>query len=65
MKGIVQASIKRQKHQTSVKNAMFIFVKPVWSNIIPIVNQKGNRLYHIFVMKGAFSSFYFVFRVFC
>ena len=64
MKGIVQANIKRQKHQTSVKNAMFMSAKSVWGDIIPIVNRKENRLYDIFVMKAAFFNFSFVFRVF-
>ena len=64
LKVIVQANIKRQKHQSYVKNVMFMSVKSVCSDIITIVNQKGNRLYDIFVMKGAFASFYFVFRVF-
>ena len=43
---------------------MFMSAKFVSSDIRHIVNQKGNRLYDIFVMKVAFSSFYFVFRVF-
>ena len=38
--------------------------KTVLSDVIPIIDQKGNRLYDIFTMKVAFSSFYFVFRVF-
>ena len=38
--------------------------KAVSNDIRAIVNQKRNRLYDIFVMKIAFSSFYFVFRVF-
>ena len=38
MKGIVQANIKRQKHQTSVKNVMFMSAKSVSNDIIPIVN---------------------------
>ena len=37
--------------------------KTVLSNVIPVVNQKGNRLYDLFAMKVAFSSLYFVFRV--
>ena len=64
MIGIVQAYIKRQKLQTSVKNVMSVSAKSVLSNIIPIVNPKGKRLYDIFIMKLAFSSFYFVARVF-
>ena len=38
--------------------------KTVSSDIIPIVNQKGNGLYDIFAMKVAFSGLYFVFRAF-
>ena len=64
MKRIVQTNIKRQKDQTSVKNVMFMSAKTVSSDIIPLVNRKGNRLYDIFAMKIAFSSLYFVFRVF-
>ena len=64
MKRIVQANIKRQKHQTSVKNVIFMSAKTVSSDIILIVNRKGNRLCDIFAMKVPFSSFYFVFRVF-
>ena len=59
MKRAVQASIKRQKHQTSVKNVMFMSAKTFSRDIITIVNQKANRLYYIFAIKGAFSSFYF------
>ena len=58
----MQANIKRQKHQTSVKNVMFMSAKTVSSNIIHVVNQKEN--YDIFAIKVAFSSLYFVFRVF-
>ena len=32
--------MKRQKHQTSVKNVMFMSVKTVSSDIIPVVNRK-------------------------
>ena len=64
MKRIVQANIKRKKHQTSVKNVMFMSLKTILSNIIPIVNRKGNKLYDILAMKVAFSSLYFVFRTF-
>ena len=56
MKRIVQTNIKRQKHQTSVKNVMFMSAKTVLDDIILVVNQKGNRLYDIFAMKVAFSS---------
>ena len=64
MKRIVQANIKRKKHQTSVKNVMFMSLKTILSNIIPIVNRKGNKLYDILAMKVAFSSLYFVFKTF-
>ena len=63
MKRMAQVNIKTQKHQISVKNVMLMSVKTVSSNIIPTVNQKGNRLYDIFAMKVAFSDLYFVFRV--
>ena len=56
MERMVQASIKRQKHQTSVKNVILMSEKTVSSGIIPVVNQKGNRLYDIFPMKVAFSD---------
>ena len=56
--------MKRQKHQTSVKNVMFMSAKTVSSDIIPVVNRKGNRLSNILAMKVALSSLYFVFRVF-
>ena len=36
-------------------------LKNVSSNIIPVITQKGNRLYDIFAMKVAFSSLYFVY----
>ena len=64
MKRLVQANIKRQKHQTSMKNVMFMSARTVSSDIIPVVNQKGNRLYDIFAMKVAFSRSCFVFRAF-
>ena len=64
MKGIVQPTKKGQKHQPSVKNVMLMSAKSVSSNIIIIAIQEGNTLYDILVMKVAFSSFYFVFRVF-
>ena len=56
--------MKRQKHQTSVENVMFMSAKTVSSDIIPVVNRKGNRLSNILAMKVALSSLYFVFRVF-
>ena len=61
MKRIMQANIKRQKHQTSVKNVMFMSAKTVSSDCIPVVNQKGNILHDIFAMKAAFSSLFFDF----
>ena len=64
MKIIVQTNMKRQKHQTSVKNVMFMSAETVSSDIIPVVNRKGNRLSNIFAMKVALSSLYFVFRDF-
>ena len=43
---------------------MFMSAKSVSGDIVPRVNHKGNRLYDIFVIKVAFSSLDFVFRVF-
>ena len=65
MKRIWQANIKRQKHQTSLKSVMFMSAKTVLSDVIPIINQKGNRLYDIFTMKVAFSSFFLFSEFFC
>ena len=42
-----------------------MLVKTVLTDIIYVVNRKGNRLYDIFEIKVAFSSCYFAFRVFC
>ena len=42
MKGIVQANIKRQKYQTSLKTVMFMSAKSVSSDIILVFNRKGN-----------------------
>ena len=53
MKRIVQANIKRQKHQATAKYLMFMSAKTVSSNIIPAVNQNGSILYNIFAMKVA------------
>ena len=65
MKTMVQANIKRQKHQTSEKNVILISAKTISSNIISsIVSQKRNRLYDMFAMKVAFSDLYFVFLEF-
>ena len=58
MKRMVQANIKRQNYQTSLKNVIIMCTKTVSGNIIPVVNQKGNRLYDIFAMKVAFSGLY-------
>ena len=58
MKRIVKANIKREKHETSVKNVMLMSSKSISSDIKPIVNRKGNRLYDIFAMKVAFSIFF-------
>ena len=38
--------------------------KTVSSDIIPLIKQKGNRLYDIFAMKVAFSGLYFAFGLF-
>ena len=64
IKRMVQANIKRPKHQTAVKNVMLISTKAVLSDIIHVVNWKGNILYDIFAMKVALSDLDFVFRVF-
>ena len=64
IKRMVQANVKRSKHQTAVKNVMLISTKAVSSNMIPVVNWKGNRLCDIFAMKVALSDLDFVFRVF-
>ena len=53
-----------QKHQTSVKNVIFMSPKTVSRDTILVVYQKGRRLYYIFAIEVAFSSLYFVFRVF-
>ena len=58
MKRIVKANIKREKHETSVKNVMLMSSKSISSDIKPIVNRKGNRLYDISAMKVAFSIFF-------
>ena len=59
MKRVVQVNIKRQNYQTSVKNVILMTAKTILSNIIPVANQKGNRLYNIFAMKIALSGLYF------
>ena len=58
-KRMVQVNIKRQNYQTSVKKVILMAAKTVSSDIIPVVNQKGNRLYNIFAMKIALSGLYF------
>ena len=65
MKRIAQANIKRQKHQTSVRNVIFMSAKSVLS--LHIVNQKGNRLYDIQLYicnESSYFQFLFGFRVF-
>ena len=64
MKRMVQANIKRQDYQNSGKNVILMSAKTVSSDIIAVVNQKGNTVYDIFVMKITFSGLYFVLRVF-
>ena len=64
MKRMMQANIKRQTYQKSVKNVILLSAKAVSSDIISIVNQKQNRLYDIFSIKVAIYCLYFVFRVF-
>ena len=64
MKRMVQANIKRQNYNFSVKNVVLMPAKTILSNIIPVVNQKRNRLYDIFAMKVLFSGLCFVFSVF-
>ena len=56
MKILVQANIKRRKHQTFVKNVMLMFEKAISSDIASVVNRKE--------MKVAFPNLYFAFRVF-
>ena len=62
---IVQANKKRQKPQTSLKNVMFISPKTVSTDITPAVNQKRNRLYHIFAKKVAFLIYILFSEFFC
>ena len=64
MKGIVQANIKRQIPPTSLKDVMLVSTETVLSNMLPIVNQKGNRSYGIFEMKIAFLVFILFSEVF-
>ena len=65
MKRMVQANMKKQNYQTSVKNAILMSAKTVSSDTIHIGNQKGNRLCDIFAIRVAFFWFIFCFfRVF-
>ena len=61
---MVQANIKREKHQNFVKNVMLMSAKTVSSDIVSVVNRKRNILYDIFAIKVGFYGLYFVFRVF-
>ena len=63
LKRMVQTNIKRPKDQANVKNVMLMSAKTVSSDIIPVVNWKGNILHDIFVIKVAFSGLYFIFKV--
>ena len=56
MKRMVQANIKRQNYQTSVTKVILMSVETLLSDVIPVVNQKGSRLYDIFAMIVACSS---------
>ena len=49
IKRMVQTNIKRQKYQTSEKNVILVSAKTILCDIIPVVNQKGNRLYMIYL----------------
>ena len=55
---------KRQNYQTYYQNIILMSAKSVLSDIIPVVNQKGDRLYDIFATKVAFSGLYVVLRIF-
>ena len=46
---MVQTNIKRQKYQTSEKNVILVSAKTILCDIIPVDNQKGNRLYMIYL----------------
>ena len=61
---MVQANVKRQNYQTFVKNIILMSAKSVLSDIIPVANQKGDRLYDIFAAKVAFSGLYVVLIIF-
>ena len=49
IKRMVQTNIKRQKYQTSEKNVILVSAKTILCDIIPVDNQKGNRLYMIYL----------------
>ena len=51
MKRIVQGNIKRQKHQASAKNVMFVSAEIDSSDIIHIVDRKRNSSYDILQWK--------------
>ena len=57
MKRMVQVNIKRQNHQISAKHMFIMSAKTVLSDIMPIINQKENRLYDIYAIKVAFLVF--------
>ena len=63
MKGMRKAKTKQQNYQTSVNNVILMSAKTVSNDIIPAVNQKGNRLCDIFVMKVAFYGLYLYFSI--
>ena len=54
---------KKTKLSKSVKNLILDSAKTVLSEIIPVVNQRGNRLFML-AIKVAFCGLYFIFRVF-
>ena len=56
MKRMVQANIKRQNYQTSATKVILMSVETLLSDVIPVVNQKGSRLYDIFVAVVVSSS---------
>ena len=63
MKGMREAKTKQQNYQTSVNNVILMSAKTVLNDIIPAVNQKGNILCDIFVMKVAFYGLYLYFSI--
>ena len=64
MKRMMQANIKRQIYQASVKNVILMSAKILSSDIILAANRKRNRWHDIFAMKVVFSGLYFVFRAY-